>query len=376
MTGAKFAGARRRLTAATAAAFAVAVAAAAMCFGASAAESTETPAKWLDAMDAAFRDLDYDGVFSYYTANRAQQAVVANARRVDSGERALGFGGFGVGYRTAARLATFRVVHKVVDGVERERVVHLDGPPREILRTGQDVTCVLQPGDSLLALESAAATPYARVFARRFENMSDNYDVAVDGRSRVAARPAVLLNVAPKDHDRFGYRLWLDEATGLLLRSELHDADGANLEILQFTSLRVGDDVAEADLEPTLAGGVVRRLSRPAQAAEAGDRPRSDWRVRWVPRGFRMTGAHARRRAEQGVGTLSTLVFSDGLAAFSVFIEAMPQGGAGSVVSRRGATVVLTHPAAGGAGEHLVTVVGEVPVATARRIAAGVAQGR
>ena len=375
MSGAKVAGGSRTLTAATAAAVAAAIAAAAVCFAASAAESVETPAEWLDTMDAAFRDLDYDGVFSYYTANRAQQAVVANARRVDAGERALGFGGFGVGYRTAARLATFRVVHKVVDGVERERVVHLDGPPREILRTGQDVTCVLEPGDSLLSLESVASTPYARVFARRFENMSDNYAVAVNGRGRVAARPAVLLSVAPKDHDRFGYRLWLDEATGLLLRSELHDADGANLEILQFTSLRVGDDVAEADLEPALAGGVVRHLSRPAQA-DAGERPRSDWFVRWVPRGFRMTGAHARRRAEQGVGTLSTLVFSDGLAAFSVFIEAMPQGGAGSVVSRRGATVVLTHPAAGGAGEHLVTVVGEVPVATARRIAAGVAQGR
>ena len=364
--------ARRTLTAA--------IVAAAPCLAASAAESArETPAHWLDAMDIAFRDLDYDGVFSYYTANRAQQTDVANAQRMapaEGGERALGFGGFGVGSRTAARLATFRVVHKVVDGVERERVVHLDGPPREILRTGHDVTCVLQPGDSLLSLEAAASAPYARVFARRFENMSDNYHVAVDGRGRVAARPAVLLNVAPRDHDRFGYRLWLDEATGLLLRSELHDADGANLEILQFTSLRVGDDVAEADLEPALAGGVMRRLSRPAQAADVGDRPRPDWLVRWVPSGFRMTGAHARRRAEQGVGTLSTLVFSDGLAAFSVFIEAMPQGGAGSVVSRRGATVVLTHPAAGGAGEHLVTVVGEVPVATARRIAAGVAQGR
>ena len=342
-----------------------------------AAESSrKTPEQWLEAMDAAFRDLDYDGVFSYYTANRAQQAALATSERSASG-RALGFSGFGVGNRTAAQLATFRVVHKVVDGVNRERVVHLNGPPREILRTGEQVTCVLLPGDSLLDFEGALASgPYARVFNRHFEDMNENYDVAFDGRGRIAARPAVRLSVTPKDHDRLGYRLALDEDTGLLLSSELHDSEGANLEIFQFTSLRVGDDVALADLEPATSGAVLHHLSPPEKtrkqaAADADDAPgeASHWRVRWVPSGFRMTSARGTVQAE---GTVSTLVFSDGLAAFSVFIEDLPRGGAGSVVSRRGATVVLTHLASSGGGEHLVTVVGEVPVATARRVAAGV----
>ena len=354
---------------------------------AGAANRHDAPEQWLEAMDAAFRDLDYDGVFSYYTANRAQQTVVDGERGAEGNDRALGFGGFGVGYRTAARLATFRVVHKVVDGVSRERIVHLNGPPREILRIGEVVSCVLLPGDSLLTLEGALASgPYARVFNRRFEDMSDNYDVVLDGRDRVAARPAVRLSVTPKDHDRFGYRLSLDEATGLLLRSELRDGEGANLEIFQFTSLRVGDDVALADLDPSTTGGVMHHLSPPDSPPEPlsertadGVDDRADetpaWRVRWVPSGFRMTSAHARRSAQaEGPGTVSTLVYSDGLAAFSVFIEDLPRGGAGSVVSRRGATVVLTHLASGGGGEHLVTVVGEVPVATARRVAAGVSR--
>lgn len=353
-------------------------------FWAGAENRHDAPEQWLEAMDAAFRDLDYDGVFSYYTANRAQQTVFDTERGLEGNDRALGFGGFGVGYRTAARLATFRVVHKVVDGISHERIVHLNGPPREILRSGEVVSCVLLPGDSLLALEGALASgPYARVFNRRFEDMSDNYDVVLDGRDRVAARPAVRLSVTPKDHDRFGYRLSLDETTGLLLRSELRDSEGANLEIFQFTSLRVGDDVALADLEPSTTGTVMHHLlppEPPEQAPAATDAGRergetSDWRVRWVPSGFRMTNTHARRPAQaEGAGTVSTLVFSDGLAAFSVFIEELPRGGAGSVVSRRGATVVLTHLASGGSGEHLVTVVGEVPVATARRVAAGVSQ--
>ena len=337
-------------------------------------EPPKTAEQWLRAMALAMRDLDYDGVFSYYTANRAQPLTLARETQSANGvpvrDRTLGFG---VAYGSAARLATFRVVHKVVDGVERERIVRLNGPPREILRHGEEVSSVLQPDDELLALEGAiAGRPYEHVLGRRFEDMSDNYHVELHGRDRVAARPAVRLNVTPRDHDRFGYRLWLDEATALLLRAELHDSEGANLEIFQFTSLRLGDAVADIDLEPATDGTVVRPLSQPASSAN-GRSQSPAWSVRWVPPGFRMTSADT-RQTQGEPPHVNTLVFSDGLAAFSVFIEAMPESGAGNIVARNGATVVLTHLAEGAAGYHLVTVVGEVPVATARRIAAGVAE--
>ena len=345
-----------------------------------AAESEgRTPAQWLQGMDVAFRNLDYDGVFSYYTVNRAQQVAVSQRSRqvgqVDGRERRERTLGFGVGYRTAARLATFRVVHKVVDGVERERIVHLNGPPREIVRIGEKIHGVLQPGDELQDLEgSIPAGPYARVLARRFENMSENYRVEFRGHDRVVARPAVRLAVLPHDHDRFGYRLWLDRDTGLLLRSELHDFEGASLEIFQFTSLKLGDQVTPADLEPSSDNVVVRLTETPSQESPQGmDTSPQQWRVRWVPPGFHLTSTDFRQPSSEHKG-VNTLVYSDGLAAFSVFIEAMPETGAGSVVSRSGATVVLTHLASGGDGDHLVTVVGEVPVGTARRIASGVSQ--
>ena len=350
-----------------------------------------TPAQWLHAMDVAFRDLDYDGVFSYYTVNRAQQVAASRRSRqvgeaeqareagevgkVDSTERREATLGFGVGSRSAAHLATFRVVHKMVDGVEHERIVHLNGPPREIIRVGEKIHCVLQPGDELQNLEgSIPVGPYARVFARRFENMSENYQVRFDGTDRVVARQATRLAVLPHDHDRFGYRLWLDSATGLLLRSELHDFEGASLEIFQFTSLKLGDEVLATDLEPAKDNVVVRRLTKSPNAESSPDESsRPQWRVRWVPPGFHLTSTDFRRSTDDRQG-VNTLVYSDGLAAFSVFIEAMPEAGAGSVISRSGATVVLTHLASAGDGDHLVTVVGEVPVGTARRIASGVAQ--
>lgn len=332
------------------------------------------PADWLRLMDNAFRTLDYDGTFSYYTEENTPQGKTL-------GSAADGMAGLGVGERTTARLATFRVIHKVVDGVERERIVYLNGPLREILRTGDHVACVLPPGEKLLALEGALPSGlYGRVFARDFAGVSEHYEVSFSRRDRVAGRAAVGLAVMPRDAERFGYNLWLDEETGLLLRSELRDASGAKLEIFTFGTLRLGDGVATADLEPATDGNLVwHRLVVPGkpQGAQA---PTLSWRTRWVPPGFSMTGAdtfqpdaHPDAHAT-GARRVRTLRFSDGLAAFSVFIEPMPESGAGSIVSRAGATVALTHRTTSDSGDHLVTVIGEVPVATARRIAAGVAR--
>ena len=325
-----------------------------------------SPTEWLEAMDSALRSLDYDGTFTYYAANQAQRVAVQ--RTTPSATLS-----FSAGFRSNASLSTFRIVHKVVDGVERERVEHLNSPwSREMLRTGHEVTSILQPDDDLLALEDAIpAGPYARVFGRRFEDVGDHYDVAFAGGGRVARRAAVALAVTPRDADRFGYRLLLDEETALLLRSELRDAEGNSLEIFQFAELRIGDSVAAADLEPTAEGATVRHLAASAPAASGKDE--SSWHARWVPPGFRMTSADVRRRPTDP-RDVDTLAFSDGLAAFTVFIEAMPETGAGSVVTRSGATVVLTHLAQGADGDHLVTVVGEVPVATAGRVAAGIQQ--
>ncbi len=292
---------------------------------------------WVARMDSAFQDFDYDGVFSYYSGND---------------------------------LATIRVVHKVIDGVEHERMVHLNGASREIIRRGQEVLCIVEPGDDLLALEgSIPAGPYARVFSRRFDAIGDSYDVRLAGSGRVAGRPAKRVAIVPRDGDRFGYRLWLDEETGLLLRSELHDLDGSNLEIFQFTSLEIGNVSKEA-LEPSTShGAITSHLSASNQTFVSRNEPLK-WYARWVPSGFRMTSADIRRPpADQK--DVYTMMFTDGLTAFSVFVESMPEG-AGDVVSRNGATVAFTKLVDGPDAEHLVTIVGEIPVVTARKIAEGV----
>ncbi len=298
----------------------------------------DDPRDWLNDMNRAFSDLSYDGQFSYYSGDD---------------------------------LASLRVVHMVVNGVQRERLVHLNGAPREIVRTGEEVACILLPGDELLELENSIPSgPFARSFVRRYDRISNYYGLSLYGEDRVAGREAVRMAVSPRDEDRFGYRLWLDKQTRMLLRSELVDTDGNRLEIFQFNQITFGDSVDEHALEPMgHDGSLVSHLSLARESSIPVAEGESRWSAEWVPPGFTMAAADM-RRTPSTLKSVDTMMFSDGLAAFSVFIEDMPAAGAASMVSRRGATVAVTHLVVGDdQAHHLITLVGELPTATAQRIA-------
>ncbi len=316
------------------------LAVACVCFGGSLMAQEDDPRAWLEAMNRAFGDLAYDGTFSYFGGND---------------------------------LASLRVVHKVVDGQQRERLVHLNGAPREIVRYGEEVACIVMPGDALLELEaSIPAGPFARAFVRGFERIDSYYALAFAGDDRIAGRPAVRIDVTPVDADRYGYRLWLDRENRMLLRSELIDQRGRRLEIFQFSRIVYGDAVDATLLERNEnAQAMVSHmtLGTPAQALGSVDVP---WRAAWLPAGFHMSAADLRRLPSQ-LKAVHTLVYTDGIAAFSVFIEAMPEAGAGAMYSRVGATVSVNRRLRGSDGvEHLVTLVGELPDDTAKRILANV----
>jgi sigma-E factor negative regulatory protein RseB len=300
-----------------------------------------TPDQWLSHMNRAFAELNYDGVFSYF-----------------NGED----------------MATLRVVHLVRDGIEHERLVHLNGAPREILRTGDEVVCLLQPGDKLLEFQNSIPSgPFARAFAASFESVSEHYELVLSEPDRVADRDAVRLAILPVDEYRYGYRLWLDAATGLLLRSELVDHDGNRLEIFQFTTIRINDDIDASVLEPVATDDVVTTRVSLESGSRASERA-SDmrWEAGWVPDGFRKAAWDV-RTAPSTPHPINTMMYSDEIAAFSVFVEAMPEGGASALVSRNGATVAVTAAVSGPADDpYLVTVVGEVPMETALRVARSV----
>ena len=300
--------------------------------------SEEDPRQWLSDMNEAFNSVSYDGVFSFFSESE---------------------------------LASLRIVHMVRDGIQHERLIHQNGAPREIVRRGEEVVCILMPGDDLLSLESnLPAGPFARSFVRRYDAISRYYELRFFGEDRIADRPAVRLAITPLDDNRFGYRLWLDRQTRLLLKSELVDTQGRALEIFQFNSLVIGEEVNPMALEPEGRNEIAKvsnfvldtEPSIPVSGAVS-------WKPDWLPEGFSLSSTHTRRTLSEEK-SVNTMMFSDGLAAFSVFIEDMPPTGAADMVSRNGATVAVTHLTEGPDGApHLVTLVGELPTATAKRIA-------
>jgi len=293
--------------------------------------------EWLDTMNRAFRTLDYDGVFSY---------------------------------QSGTELTTLRVVHVVIDGIEHERLVHLDGARREFLRRGQEITRILQPGDDILELEKAVPpTRFVRAFSSRLDAIVDLYRVELTGTGRVAGRRAVRLNIAPRDQDRYGVGIWLDDSTGLLLRFERYDLAGTALERFQFGRLMIGD-VPRAAVVPVEYAGAVKMEMKLEARIDAALEHRARWRPGWVPRGFdgyRSNNSEAMAERD----SLEAMIYTDGFAAFSVFVEPILTGRVVDFDWRNGATTVVTRTLRDpSGGNRLITVVGEVPATTAKKIAA------
>lgn len=258
-------------------------------------------------------------------------------------------------YERGGHLESLRITHGVVDGQEYERLEHLDGARREIIRRGQELTCI-HPGQRLVRLLQKRQVVHAGL-----EGLEAHYRLKVEGQGRVAGREAVLISVDPRDEYRFGYRLALDHDTGLLLRSELIGADGRVLERFQFADVEVG-----VTLQPEW---IVRpQTDAAAQTVAAGavtTRPVTQWQPQWLPPGFSLLLAP--HQPDEDV-----LTYTDGLAVLSVFLEPQSVPAAGEGHARHGPTTAFTKTLRAGNRLYTVTAVGEVPQVTAAKVAASV----
>lgn len=278
---------------------------------------------WLDRFSQSMNDLTYRGVLTYERGDRRE---------------------------------SLRITHTIVGGAPYERLEHLDGASREVIRRGDRLTCIYLGQRLNRLLESRAPAGGA-------QRLAVYYDLRTDGEGRVAGRRTMNIRVVPRDEYRFGYRLALDYATGLLLRSELLAADGRVLERFQFVEIDIGQPLEQTALADATPAAVAATATAPAPA-----RIDTDWRPGWLPPGFTAAAAppaHA-----------DMLTYSDGLAVLSVFLEpAAAAQPAAEGRARQGATVAYTRPLHSAGKTYIVTVVGEVPQATAERVANSLSLG-
>jgi len=265
------------------------------------------------------------------------------------------------------RIDTMRVLHRVDDDGIRERIYALDGPPREVLRDRDQVRCLVSGQASVIVDNPFPTRLLPRIPLNEILGTDSVYRVRLIGTGRVAARDARLIEIVPLDQYRYGRRLWLDNDTGMLLRSVVFAPDGGIVEKLSFVEIEIGASISDSELESDLENPsrITRYQIGNVRDSEFASSKTPLWQPESLPKGFQLTsvghGGSGDRRYEH-------LLFSDGLSSFSIYIEFERSAGISEQISEQIESRGAMHIYTGSIDGNLVTVVGEVPAPTVRLV--------
>lgn len=289
---------------------------------------------WLAQMEQAVETLNYEGTFVHMAGGSME---------------------------------TLHVIHRVEDGVATERLFSRDQPGREIIRSGDEVTCIFADQKAVLVerREARDSSPLRAALPGFSPRLDQWYEFRVAGHGPHLRRLATVVEIRPRDNARYGHRLWLDQDTAMPLKVQLLDEAGHTVEELHFVSIDLPEAIPPDRMQPAVSTEEFTWYT----TQEEQPRPFTDLRPSWaahiLPRGFELSVAH--QQVLPGVDhPVEHLVYTDGLASVSVFIE--PVGEEETVMAG------LTHIGAAHAFSalrhgHQVTAMGEVPAATVEAIA-------
>ncbi len=300
--------------------------------GAAYSESdTPDPQYLIDEMSKASRNLNYDGVFMY---------------------------------RLGKQIDTMRIIHKSGNDGVYERLISLTGDAREVIRDKDQVKCFFPENKTVVVDKSKTGELISSSLPNPINTISEFYNFEIAGEDRIAGLEAWIVNIRPKDKYRYGYQLWIDKNSSLLLKSELKNQLGVTLEQIMFAQLDVVDDIDNALLQPSTSGNDFTWYNNIKNVSIKIDNEKK-WKATWIPVGFTMS-----KQEKETMATSQTpidhLMYTDGLAMVSVYVEKLnqrPEANAG-LSSFGGVNTFSTH-----ADGYQITAVGEVPKDTVKLMA-------
>ena len=252
-------------------------------------------------------------------------------------------------------------------GMMEERLYSLNGEPREVIRSMNKVWCYI-PDQNVVVHDyrQASESGFPRLLPSDLTGLLEFYDFEMGEPARIANREAVGIRVVPRDAYRYGYNLWADADSGLLLRSDLVTPDQQIVEQYLFVSVEIGGDIPDRMLAPVNDTGEMQLFGNTGPVSAPVDDSR--WTLTNLPEGFKLT-RHFRRMSPMDAGEVEHMVFTDGLSSFSVFIKAASdRQSTMEGLSRMGAV----HAFRRNVSDYRVTVMGEVPAMTVEYLASGV----
>ena len=298
-------------------------------------------------------------------AARADGDALAWLERIHAAAQKLSYTGTFV-YRNGDQAETLRIVHSVGGQGSRERLETLDGRPREIVRSGDEVKCYLPDSKTIKVDTQTDHKVFPALLPENLQAIGEHYEVSTGTIERVAGHECQAILLKPKDTLRYGRKLWADTKTGLLLKMQTLDGN-ETIEQFAFTQIRIGGKIDYSQLKPTFLAES-RGWHVENSGAVTASLSASGWNISPELPGFKKLTEM--KRTQGGSSEVGHVVYSDGLFAVSVFIEplaektSMPPPG----LSRQGAINIYSRKVA----SHLVTVVGEVPAESVKRLAESV----
>ena len=283
---------------------------------------------WLKTMALAAHQTDYSGVFVYQSGGRVEMS---------------------------------RITHVADAAGEHERLEGIDGERRELIRDNDQVWLSVD-GHKVRLVNHQIKRSFPALLPEQISLLKQNYSVAQAEEDEVAGYHAHAVVFLPRDNLRYARKMWAHSDSGLLLKAVVLNEHGVVIEQYAFMQLNIGGNIDRKWIIPDKSSA-----SAVAQENHLSPLPKVEllsescgWKVDALPPGFKKV-MEMRRPFRANKAQVIQMVFSDGLAGISVFIEKVQDAAyIHSGLSGQGAAHVYNRIV----GESLVTVVGEVPSRT------------
>ncbi len=270
-----------------------------------------------------------------------------------------------VSYMKDNRIESLQVFHGANNGVEQERLLSLNTPMREVIRTADKVTCYFPESKSISIDAKPSKRSVLLDLPDNLTELSKHYSFSLGEVEHVARRAAQVVTIQPKDDTRFGRRLWIDVETKLPLKFEWLDDNQQVLEEMVFNTVSV-----EQSLPPEeLAASTKVDSSWKTKQHESLPAESLSWSLDRVPDGFQMI-SYSRFKRGADDRTIDHILLSDGVSSVSIYIDQLVNEIFQGQPKKIGAINSYTRKM----DKFLVTVMGEAPVKTLQAIGDGIHQ--
>ncbi|MES2054255.1 MucB/RseB C-terminal domain-containing protein [Polaromonas sp.] len=266
-------------------------------------------------------------------------------------------------------ISSAKIWHVCEGNQQMERVETLTGAPRSIFRHNDRVVTFMPDHKVVRSEKRESLGLFPELLQSTDSRIADFYKVKREGADRVAGVEADIVVLVPRDTMRFGYRVWTEQKSGMVVKLQTLDTDGKVLEQAAFSELQLDAPVKIDKLLQMMGKVDGYRVEKPVLVKTSASA--EGWVLKAPVAGFTPMSCYKRPAApsaSQGGDEPLQWIFSDGLASVSLFLEPFDRQRHDKESSMSmGATQTMTRQL----GAYWLTAMGEVPMATLKLFANG-----